>query len=267
MKIDVVQARRDLIDKDKGFVVVRSLYSSAEVDAYRDACERFMATSKRIQRRIIADTMEDYVHPRSHDEHERTVRLYQYFHNHRGDMIGRFLERAMTIRDSIEEEWMDDETYRAEKQSLLDYVIVTHYYGDKGLLTKHSDYDGPAPRPLVQFWVALSEPGKDYVNGNLVLYSKNGRSRRAETDLELHKGDALIFDKSLPHEVELTQIADEGSLGRWSVLIGARAPRDSALAAFRKRWLYGPPLYPFLAWGSRTLKRLGIGPSLAPSRS
>jgi hypothetical protein len=260
MMIDVAQARRDLTDDDVGFFVVRQLYTPAEIDAYRETCERFMRSSKRIQQRIITDSIEDYVHPRSHDQHERTVRIYQHFHNHRDDMVGRLLDRAITIRNQIEEVWLSDDVYRSEKETLLDYVIVTHYYGNKGLLTKHADYDGPAPRPLVQFWVALSTPGKDYQGGNLVLYSKSGRARRVETDLSIHKGDAVIFDKSLPHEVELTEVSGAGALGRWSVLIGARAPRDSRMSAAKKRWLYGPPLYPLLAWGSRTLKRLRAEP-------
>lgn len=171
-------------------------------------------------------------------------------------MIGEFLNRAIMIRNQIEEAWLEDPVYRSEKETLLDYAIVTHYYGNKGMLTKHQDYDGPASLPLVQFWVALAEPGRDYQGGNLVLYSKNGHRRRVETDLCVHKGDALVFDKTLPHEVELTQVAGARARGRWTVLIGARAPRDALWSAARKRWLYGPPLYPLLSWGARKLKQL-----------
>ncbi len=254
--IDVERARCDLLAQDKGFYVIKKLYSEEEVDVYRNACEHFMRHSKRIQERIITDRIEDYVHPRSHDQEERTARIYQYFHNHRGDMVGHFFDRAIAIRDEIENAWLDNPIYRSEKETLLDYAIVTQYYGNKGMLTKHQDYGGPAPLPLLQFWVALSEPGKDYQHGNLVLYSRSGHGRRVETDLDMHKGDALIFDKSLTHEVELTRVAGEGALGRWTVLIGARAPRDTVWSAALKRWLYGPPLYLILSWGSSVLKRL-----------
>jgi hypothetical protein len=254
--IDAEQARRDLLDDDRGFHVIRGLYSAAEVDAYRQACDRVMRHGRRIHERIMSDSVEDYVHPRSHDQEERTARIYQYFHNHRGDEIGRFLDRAVAIRDGIEKGWEDNPVYRAEKKSLFDYVIVTKYIGNKGMLPKHEDYKGPAPLPLIQFWVALSEPGKDYQNGNLVLYSRNGRRRRVESDLNMRKGDALIFDKSLSHEVELTQVAGEGALGRWTVLIGARAPRDSFWGAAKKRWLYGPPLYPVISRCWSLCKRL-----------
>jgi hypothetical protein len=254
--IDTTVVRRDLLDNGKGFFVLEGLYSADQIDAYREACDSFIRRGKRIHERIMTDTMEDYVHPRSHDREERTVRIYQYFHNHRDDMIGEFLNRAMLIRNQIEEAWLDNAVYRCEKETLLDYAIVTHYYGNKGMLPKHQDYDGPAPFPLVQFWVALAQPGKDYEGGNLVLYSRNGRSRRVEMELGIRKGDALVFDKTLPHEVELTRVAGAGARGRWTVLIGARAPRDTVWSAARKRWLYGPPLYPLLSWGARELKRL-----------
>lgn len=254
--IDVERARSELLDDDKGFYVIKNLYTEEEVDAYRRACERFVREGTRIHERIISDRIKDYVHPRSHDQEERTARIYQYFHNHRGDMIGRLFDRAITIRNLLEKGWLGNPVYRSEHEMLFDYVIVTQYYGNKGMLTKHQDYAGPAPLPLIQFWVALSEPGRDYQGGNLVLYSRNGRSRRVETDLDMHKGDALIFDKSLFHEVELTRVAGEGALGRWTVLIGARAPRDTFWRAAKKRWLYGPPLYPVLRWGSSIKKRL-----------
>ncbi len=250
MTIDADSARREILDPGIGFVVVRGLYSPQQIDTYRDSCERFIESGTRIRQRILTSRIKDYVHPRSHDREERTVRIYQYFHNHHGDETGSFLDRAIALRDRIEQGWLDDPGYSKERQSLFDYVIVTHYNGNKGLLPKHVDYDGPAPKPLVQFWVALSEPGKDYRGGNLILYSKDGSARRVETDLEIRKGDALIFDKSLPHEVELTE-TPPGALGRWTVLIGARAHCDTPLEAFKKRVIYGPPLFPLIAWGSR----------------
>ncbi len=255
--IDASEIRSSLLDRGVGFHVMRGLYSVQEVDSYRTECERFMRIGTKIRERITTATMPDYVHPRSHDQEQRTARIYQYFHNHSNDAVGRFLQRAMAIRNEVEQAWLGDPVYLSEQKALFDYVIVTQYYGNKGMLAKHQDYSGPAPFPLIQFWVVLSQPDEDYQGGNLVLYSKNGRRRRVEHDLAVRKGDALIFDKSLFHEVELTQIGSkEGALGRWSVLIGARAPCDSFWQAQKKRWLYGPPLYPVLAWGARTLKRL-----------
>ena len=255
--ISVEEARHDLLDPARGFFVIHNLFSKEEISRYRQTCEQFMGRAKRIQERIITNSIEDYVHPRSHDQLERTARIYQYFHNHKTDFAGELFSRAIAIRDAIEAGWLFDPIYRSEKETLVDYVIVTQYFGNKGMLTKHQDYSGPAPYPLIQFWVALSEPGVDYEGGNLVLYSKDGTSRRVEGDLGLKRGDALVFDKTLPHEVELTRIPQRAdALGRWTVLIGARAPRDSAWEAAKKRVLYGPPLYPLMALGARTLKLL-----------
>jgi hypothetical protein len=254
--MNIAQARHDLLNADAGFHVIRGLYSPEEVDSYRKACERFMSSATRIHERVMTDRMPDYVHPRSHDQVERTARIYQYFHNHRGDEIGLWLDRAMSLRNQIESAWLDEPAYLAEKNSLLEYVIVTQYHGNRGMLPRHNDYCGPAPKPLIQFWVALSEHGKDYEGGNLVLHTKSGKRYRVESDLGLKKGDALVFDKTVDHEVELTKMPSVDAIGRWTVLIGARAPRDGLLEALRKRALYGPPLYPFLSWGSRTLKGL-----------
>jgi hypothetical protein len=253
--IDLERARNDLLDEAKGYFVIPGLFSAEEVNAYRERCDGFMRHGRRIQARIITDTISDYVHLRSHDAFERTARIYQHFHNHRHDETGKLFARAVGIRDEIEKIWLDHPVYRSEKETLFDYVIVTQYLGDKGMLKKHRDYEGPAPFPLIQFWTVLSEPGKDYEGGNLVLYSKNGASRRVEADLGLRKGDALVFDKTLPHEVELTRTPGDGALGRWTVLIGARAHRDSAWQALRKRCLFGPPLRPALSAAQRMMKQ------------
>jgi hypothetical protein len=59
-------------------------------------------------------------------------------------MIGRLFDRAIAIRNELENGWLDDPVHRSEKETLFDYVIVTQYYGNKGMLTKQQDYGGPA---------------------------------------------------------------------------------------------------------------------------
>jgi hypothetical protein len=255
-EFDLSLIRSRLSDESLGFHVERDFYSKEEISVYRAQCEDFLKKGTRIQERIMRDRTPDYVHPRSHDQKNRTNRIYQYLSNHENDSVGRFLGKALELRDEIEQGWLDVPGYSRERARLMDYVIVTQYLGEVGMLPRHRDYSGVAPGPLIQFWVALTEPGIDYGKGNLILYSKNGKSRRAETDLKLHAGDALIFDKSLEHEVELTTDLSGTAKGRWTVLIGARAPRDSILGAARKRLLYGPPLYALLRKGSRLKKRL-----------
>jgi len=221
---------------------LKGFYSDREADAYREECASFLRTGKIIYQRINTDYMEDYVHPRSHDKELRTQRIYQYLHNHKGDSVAQFLNRAIGLRNQIEEAWLTDLIYRREKETLQSYVIVTHYLQDRGMLQKHRDYSGPAPFPLIQFWVLLSRPEIDYKRGNLVLYSKSDRRYRVEGDLGVKKGDVVIFDKSLLHEVEVTE-PSESSTGRWTVLIGARARRDSYWQACYKKLYYGRRFY------------------------
>jgi hypothetical protein len=213
---DLNKIRSALLDPNNGFYILKGFYSESEADAYRKECARFLGQGKIIYQRINTDYMADYVHPRSHDQELRTERIYQYFHNHTDDAVGRFLTRAVDLRNQIEEAWLADPIYREEKETLQSYVIATHYLPDTGMLHKHRDYSGPAPYPLVQFWVLLSHPEIDYKRGNLVVYSKSGRRYRVEGDLGAKKGDVLIFDKSLFHEVEVNEPSGI-STGRWTV--------------------------------------------------
>lgn len=241
---DLDEIRADLLAEDRGFYILRDFYTPAEIDAYRSWCEKFLQTGPVIQTRINSDRMPDYIHHRSHDRAERTQRIYQYFHNHTSDEVGEFLRRARELRDEIERAWIDDPVYRLEKELLQDYMIVTRYAPETGMLPRHRDYEGPAPRPLIQFWVLLSEPERDYRDGNLVLHTRDGRRYRVESELGVRKGDALIFDKSLEHEVEMTGAASGEALGRWTLLIGARAKRDRYPKVVLKRIAFHPWMFP-----------------------
>jgi hypothetical protein len=253
---EIDSLRSAVADNARGFYVLRSFYSREEVDEYITYCERFLHSGKVIYNRINTDSMIDYVHPRSHDHEERTFRIYQFFHNHRDDGVGRFLRKAITLRNTIEVAWMDDPIYQAERERLQDYCIVTHYLANVGMLPIHRDYSGPSPSPLIQFWVALSQPGIDYRRGNLILYTPSGNKFRVEDDLGINAGDAVIFDKSLLHEVEVTETGQRGTRGRWTVLIGARAKRDSPIEAARKRLLYDRRVFPTLSAARRILRRM-----------
>ena len=252
----------ELLDDDKGFLVLKNFYSEVEVEEYRRTCEAFLREGTVIHDRINTDSMIDYVHPRSHDDEARTYRIYQYFHNHRGDAIGRFLDKSHGLRDKIEEAWLADKVYRAEKTALQDYTIITYYLGKTGMLPRHQDYSGPAPLPLIQSWVLLSRPEVDYRGGNLVLYTRTGRRLRVEGDLGLTPGDALFFDKTLYHEVEVLGDAGEGAKGRWTALIGARAMRDSFWGMCYKRACYNQTCYPILSKTKRRFKRALGRPSV-----
>lgn len=232
---DLESIRAELISPDCGYYLIRGFYSREEVAGYLGYCEDFLKKGRVLHDRINTDTMFDYVHPRSHDHVNRTHRIYQFFHNHQSGLVADFLGKAIALRDEIESVWLADEVYRSEKEKLQNYTIVTSYNGNHGLLPRHRDYNGPARSPLIQFWVLLSEPQVDYLDGNLVLYTASGRCIRLEKDFDLKPGDAIIFDKHLEHEVEQTKDAGAAARGRWTVLIGARADRDKPILALYKR--------------------------------
>jgi hypothetical protein len=258
--LDLDAIRADILADNRGFYVLKGFYSPDEVDAYRRECENFLKSGPVIQTRINSPRMPDYIHHRSHDGAERTQRIYQFFHNHLADGVGRFLRRAVELRDLIEAAWLDNPAYCSERDRLQNYMIVTRYEAGTGMLPRHRDYYGPAPKPLIQFWVLLSEPQRDYQGGNLVLFARDGTKYHVESGLGVTKGDALIFDKSLEHEVEVTGEADKNALGRWTLLIGARAQCDKAYQVVLKRIAYHPRMFP----ATRALKALLSG---APSKT
>ena len=248
----------DLLNPDKGYVLIQNYFSDAEIDQYRTECENFLHTGPVVVSRINTDWIPDYVHPRSHDKVGRTYRIYQYLHNTHSAPTTAFFEKALSIRNTIEETWLDDPHYRSEKETLQDYIIVTKYITDTGHLPPHRDYYGPAPFPLLQSLVLLSRMPDDYTGGDFRLRTKNGISLSLANDIGATKGDLLVFDKSLEHTVELTQAGTTTNLGRWSELVGARAIRDSRLRGVSKRLLYSHPFYPYTRPLAKALRLLGV---------
>ena len=234
-KYDLGEIRDSLQAQDQGYFLIKNFYDMDETQKYLEYCKTFLENGPIIHDRINSDKIEDYVHPRSHDDVNRTFRIYQFLHNHKQGYVANFLRKALDFREKIESEWLYDAVYRSEKEKLQDYVIVTSYNGNHGMLPKHRDYSGPTTLPLIQFWVLLTEPEVDYKNGNLILYTESGKCIHLERDFDLKPGDALIFSKHLEHEVEPTLEADSGAQGRWTVLIGARAERDSAFQILYKK--------------------------------
>jgi hypothetical protein len=234
---EIKAARERLCDPDYGFVTIPNMLSLAEADRYREECDAFISTGPVYHARVNTDTMPDYVHPRSHDEMERAWRIYQFLHNKRSAETDEFLRSTLRFRDELESPWTVDPEYLHEKETLQNYVIVTKYAPDAGMLPKHKDYDGNVKSPLLQFLILLSEPDVDYREGEFILYTRSGRRLRLHQDLDVHKGDALLFDKSLYHEVEGTRSVPGNEVGRWTVLIGARAQRENWFRAYTKLWM------------------------------
>ncbi|MGH7222497.1 MAG: 2OG-Fe(II) oxygenase [Gemmataceae bacterium] len=232
----------DLCDPDKGYVCIRNMYTMAEVEHYRAECARFLLTGPRYETRINTNSIPDYVQARSHDQVVRTFRIYQFLHNRHTPETTNFFDKVLTLRNDLESTWLGDDLYRQERERLQNYIIVTHYVENTGMLPRHQDYRGCAPHPLLQCLVLLAEPGQDFEGGDFVLHTKSGRTVSLAKDLNIQRGDLFLFDKSLFHHVELTKRGRGRNRGRWSVLIGARAARDSRIQSLYKRWRYGPLL-------------------------
>jgi hypothetical protein len=248
----------DLINPEKGYICLREFFHREEVDHYREECLRLLTSGPQYEIRINTNSMRDYVHPRSHDKVSRTFRIYQFLHNRHGPETTKFLEKGFAIRNELESFWMKDAAYRQERDRLQDYIIVTYYVENTGMLPKHQDYDGDSPYPLLQSLVLLSQPYEDFEGGDFVLYTKSGKTVSLEKDIQARMGDLFLFDKSLFHHVETTKRGHGSSRGRWSVLIGARAVRDTWMQAFKKKLRYGPILRPV-----RNLYNRGLSQSQA----
>ena len=239
---------------ESGYSVQKGLLSRTEAIHYREECEQFMQRAAVIHCRINTDRMPDYVHPRSHDLEKRTRRLYQFFHNKRSTETDHWLKLAIELRNRIEEPWLTDPEYALEKEHLQNYIIVTQYAAGLGKLPKHKDYAGNLNFPLLQFAVILSEPGVDFAGGELCLHPAGSETIKIHRDLNLSIGDALLFDKSLVHSVETTEQAESG-VGRWSVLIGARAKRSTWAAATFRRHTFGSPYFMRLVKNAKKILR------------
>lgn len=228
----------DLLSSDKGYTVKRGFLSPGEADAYRLECEEFLANSKAIYKKIHRYCKHDYIW--SEDGKvvpgAFTYRIYQSLTCKHSKSTEEIFQRMLLLRDRIESAWLDNALYRKIREDQYDYAQVTSYGKPSPGIAKHCDYQGKAPYPLLQCLIFLTRPGVDYTAGDLILYTKNGNRVNVQATLKLERGDALLFDKSLYHEVEPTLPSETSALGRWTAVIGARYP-SPALKARTKRLL------------------------------
>ena len=94
------------------------------------------------------------------------------------------------------------------------------------MLRPHRDFPRKLKFPLLQFNLILSEKEKDFTSGEFIFEDYNKKKIKIHNDLNMSIGDALLFDKFLLHSVDITE-KGENDIGRWSVLIGARADKIS----------------------------------------
>ena len=219
---DIETIRIKLI-KD-GYFVLKNFFKKEEVVAFRNSIEKSIQLSPNYNYRINNDKVKDYSHKRSHDSIDRTLRYYMFFHNKKNwrREIFSLIDKSIEIRNEIEKKWDGSLDYINLKKKLQDYIIVTKYLPNVGMLKYHRDFYEPTPYPLIQFNVLLSSIGFDYNGGEFVLKDNNNNELYLHRDLGANIGDALIFNKYLLHKVEPT-MQGVTDVGRWSILIGARA--------------------------------------------
>lgn len=210
---------------NKGYYVYKNFASSDECILLREAISEKIHKSPKHNTRINSNKIYDYAHKRSHDEISRTIRYYSFYHNVSKwtDIEKKVLNRGIDIRDQIESVWIDkDKEYKKIISSIQNYNIFTKYNETTGMLPIHRDWPDKLKYPLLQFNLILTQKNIDFNSGEFVFEDYNKKKIKIHKDLKMKIGDALLFDKYLLHSVDLTEkgITD---IGRWSVLIGARA--------------------------------------------
>ena len=214
---------------NKGYYVYNNFASSNDCILLREVISKKILKSREYHTRINSNTMPDYTHKRSHDEISRTTRYYSFYHNVSKwtDIEKKILNNGIEIRNQIESVWIDkDKEYKKIISSIQDYNIFTKYNESTGMLPPHRDWPNKLKYPLLQFNLILSQQQIDFNGGEFVFENYNQKNIKIHKDLKMKIGDALLFDKYLLHSVDLTEkgITD---IGRWSVLIGARAHKIS----------------------------------------
>jgi hypothetical protein len=217
----------EILDPNKGYLVVRQPLERTLVDTYREECRRFTRRSRVLHTRLNRPDMYDYVHPRTvlpdgtvvRSATPASLRIYQFPHNHRSPAGQQMFATLTGLRDQIEASWEHDARYRAERVEWHDFVQVTRFFDGRSGLPKHSDYSGPRTQPFLQAFMFLSRPGVDFHGGDMTLFPARGPSVRVLADLDLEQGDLLFFDRSLFHEVEPTAASTVRGVGRWSVVL------------------------------------------------
>ncbi len=213
----------------KGYYVIRKFASFENCILLRNTVAEKIQKSPSYSLRINSDTMPDYNHKRSHDEIFRTTRYYSFYHNNYKwtEIEKKILNNGLDLRNKIEDDWVQsDSEYKSIKLNLQDYNIFTKYEENTGMLRPHRDFPKKLKFPLLQFNLILSEKDKDFNSGEFIFEDYAQTKLKIHNDLDIKIGDALLFDKYLLHSVDLTEKGIT-KIGRWSVLIGARADKLS----------------------------------------
>lgn len=228
LSIDVDTVRAEILDPNRTVSVARNVVSTSTLHDYMaDAIEQF-ETGLRTKIKPEIDDGPDRILPWVWDEERGTFsvhRLYRFLHNEAGTTHGTVHRSIMKARDRIESVWPNQSLY--ESKGLRNIHIIAKYEHNSRGYERHTDVPFEYPHPLLQCWLQLTEPGKDFDGGDLILYPPGGGSIAAVADLGIRAGDVLFFDKRTEHEVTPCGDAADGR-GRWIAIVGALAPLQLA---------------------------------------
>ncbi len=106
------------------------------------------------------------------------------------------------------------------------YITTSYYPPDAGWLAVHEDRADE--RRHWHFMLLLTFKGDDYVDGGLHIEDRHGR--RIDVDSQVRAGDAVFFDGSRPHGVDVIRPATPDGLGRlqlFSIPTFMERPQDN----------------------------------------
>lgn len=222
LNVDI--ARKDILDPSKTIHIVRGFLDKDTLGEYFDELKAVFDSAPRIKDKPEHDDGPDCVQPwiYDHDRKQFMVhRIYSFIHNEQGTLRGRVHEAIMQGRDQIESVWPNKAVY--EEKNYSNFHIVTKYEDGGDGYPRHTDVPYEYDYPMLQCWVQLSEHGKDFTGGDLILYTPDGGRVSGIHDLGIQAGDLVFFDKRTEHEVSPCHTL-EGGEGRWIVIVGAMGP-------------------------------------------
>ena len=104
-------------------------------------------------------------------------------------------------------------SYNSENYGI--YISTSLYKPEEGMLEFHSDGHTDDDTPILHYMIPLSFKGKDYSDGGLCVYSKNGIKHNV--DDMCSPGSIIFFDGRNKHGVDLIEGKSVGRLAIFAV--------------------------------------------------
>ena len=204
-----------------GYYVARDFVSHDQILMFRQACETMLDTvpwfsSKRYTHGHTPDYAIKWLFSED-KKHLASIRLMLFEHNEQDLAVRAVIDSVSNLKKQLDSHWPETIAFYKEQQ-MDSMCIVSRYENETGYYPRHRDAPLHVATPLPQAQMLLSEPDRDFRNGDLVLHPKNGDAFTSK-DLNLKMGDLFIFDKRIEHSVVQVN-AGETDIGRWMALFG-----------------------------------------------